>query len=780
MAYHNFLHIFATSRAIRAQKECFLEQNALLPKMVTVAEFESRAVLVGKKAIIDNLQRVILLKEASSFENFHLLKKDINLVKFYAQADDFFNFFQELIAEGVSVDELYIADSYAEFDKDLAILKQLLQNYKALLDKQGFSDKIFTPQEFKLNKNFINGFEGFVLELEGYLTNFELKLFEEISKIKPFIIRIRTTPYNQKIVKSFRQFGIELPQNSFVEFNLSTKEILRQNPAPLKIESEVIETSQYIEQIAAVFAKIEEFVKSGINPKNIALIVPDESIVPLLRLFDRAKNLNFAMGRSYREYKSYKFLEQLDLYLKQEKSAKEFFKHNGAVIGRLPSGEIDSAQFFKTLKELDFPLYNQEELLNELDKLNLLQKFYNFNKAFEGYKFSFKEWLYLWLSEIKEHSIDDVEGGKVTVMGVLESRGIAFEGVVIVDFNDSVVPAVSNKDRFLNSAVRANAGLPTKKDRENLQKHYYAKLLSSAKKSAVIYSVSDDREPSKFIYELGLSDRVKRYKIPLEMLFETKSSYDGSAHLKDEEAEFDAQKFTWSSYSLESFLKCKRQFYYRYIKGLKEPKSGDLIDGQALHSILSRVLKPQIKFESKEELKKALFIEIERFEHGSFELLYKKPLWRKLLEGFIEWQTEQFKSGWEITACEKHVEGEIGGLKFRGRIDRIDRREERYLIIDYKSGKNESYNIKDADKTHDFQMPIYAKLLDLPKYDVLYYKILEGKAMGLESQEEKEEKLLEHIDYIKNLKSIKTERTQNLQECRFCPYQLLCHRGDYL
>ena len=51
--------------------------------------------------------------------------------------------------------------------------------------------------------------------------------------------------------------------------------------------------------------------------------------------------------------------------------------------------------------------------------------------------------------------MDDVRGGKVTVMGVLETRGVRFEAVVIVDFNEGVVPATSSKDQFLNSQVRA-------------------------------------------------------------------------------------------------------------------------------------------------------------------------------------------------------------------------------------------------------------------------------------------------------------------------------------
>ena len=56
-------------------------------------------------------------------------------------------------------------------------------------------------------------------------------------------------------------------------------------------------------------------------------------------------------------------------------------------------------------------------------------------------------------------TLDDVRGGKITVRGVLESRGIAYRAVVIVDVNEGIVPVSSSKDRFLNTAVRAFAGL---------------------------------------------------------------------------------------------------------------------------------------------------------------------------------------------------------------------------------------------------------------------------------------------------------------------------------
>jgi len=409
----------------------------------------------------------------------------------------------------------------------------------------------------------------------------------------------------------------------------------------------------------------------------------------------------------------------------------------------------------------------------------LLEGYFKFCKIFNKMEFSFKEWLFLWLDRIKDHTLDDVGGGKVTVMGVLESRGVSFDGVVIVDFNDGKVPSTSNKDRFLNSTVRAYAKLPTKEDRENLQKYYYSQILQNAKRAVVIYQKDDENLPSKFLYELGLDSKVTKYKVPLNILYDLKSNYNPKSYEEDIEVEFNAKDFIWSATSLKSFLDCKRKFYYRYIKGIKEPISDELNEGRELHNILSKVIKPNKVFSSVEELKKEFMIALDSL-NGDIELFYKKPLWVNMLEPFFKESIEHFNSGWRVINKEFSLRGNIAGLEFSGRVDRLDKKDNLNLVIDYKSGSIKAANQKDADKVSDFQMNIYARLLDMPNTNFAFWELFSGDLTYLDGFESKDEKLLEHIEYIKSLDSLVASRCDNLQNCRYCPYQLLCHRGEYL
>ncbi len=147
-------------------------------------------------------------------------------------------------------------------------------------------------------------------------------------------------------------------------------------------------------------------------------------------------------------------------------------------------------------------LYKFEALLNRLEKLE-------FQKAFR-----------IFLSRLGSKSIDDVKGGKVTVMGVLESRGVSFEGVIVVDFNDEFVPKRNSKDIFLNSQIRALAKLPTKSDRENLQRYYYYKLFSQAKEVAISFIEDEQNFASRFLEELN----IKNYEVSkdfFDLIFKT-------------------------------------------------------------------------------------------------------------------------------------------------------------------------------------------------------------------------------------------------------------------
>jgi len=784
----NELHIYPTSRALRLVSQNHKSSDGFLPTLIRMDEFEQRAILLENKIQIDPLQRILLLRQAASFDAFEDLKLDLSLVRFFTKSDALFKFFEELAGEAVGFSTLAEADAYAEFGTHLEILERLLENYHTLLEAKDFTDKAFIPARHTLNIGFIRSYEKIELHLEGYLSHFELSLLERISEQTTLIVHYTTSHFNKKMQERFEGLGIKLTNHKHVTFSLSDKKILSVLDNDKRLNVKVYSVEEREEQIALVFAQIEKMVQLGISPENIALILPDESFKEHFTLFDKHNNLNFAMGYDYSNGRVYKSLEALYRYWqsRDEESQKllERYGFNVEALDTLASSKkIKTVDFFSVIDGLglhESPLVDGEKKENFNERV--YEKYLHFIKVLEHEEMSQNEWLFLWLKSLSKVTMDDVRGGLVTVMGVLETRGVSFEGVVIVDFNEGVVPATSSKDQFLNSQVRAFANLPTKHDREALQKQYYKRLLEQAKNAVILYSTSDNKLPSKFLYELGLGE-AKPVQAQFDLLYSEKSQMQAQSDPVVEN--FDASSITWSASRLKTYLECKRKYYYRYLQKLQAKEDDELNEGAFLHSLLDHLHREHDSYASKEEMQKNIDILLDKllpFDDASTN--YKKLLWKAKLKGYIASQIDHFNAQWNVAEREKEFSGEIGGLRFKGRIDRIDQNPTHTLVLDYKSGSTEeAQKTKNFETLNDLQMSIYHHLLS-PKYQnitLAFVKLFEGGEIEeITALEEKNERLSEVIIELKQTKGFVAEKCEDLQRCKWCEFTLLCGRGEYV
>lgn len=786
----NKLHIYPTSRALRAVSSKYKEQDGFLPTLMRMDEFEHRAVLIENKIQIDSLQRILLLREAASFKAFKDLKVDLGLVRFFTKSDALFKFFEELAAEKVGFDTLLQADAYAEFESHLGILERLLENYKNLLDARGFTDKAFIPDTYKLNEGFLQGYECIEIHLEGYLSYFELELIEKISEETLIIIYYTTSKFNLKMQERFKSVGISLPNDSYVSFSMTDKKVLSAQINDASINAKVFSVEERQEQIAIAFMQIEKMVISGMIPEEIALILPDENFKEHFTLFDAHKNLNFAMGYDYAKGRVYKSLEALYAYWQhfdlQSKFLLERYGFNmDQVLDLSASKKCKVEIFFEAIDILglfDCPRIGIQQPQKQKFNEHVHEKYLYFNKIFQNTELSLKEWLFLWLKALSKITLDDVRGGKITVMGVLETRGVHFEGVVVVDFNEGIVPAASSKDQFLNSSVRAFANLPTKSDREALQKQYYKRLFEQARECAIIYSSSDNKLPSKFLYELELEAAVPLHA-PYRLLY---SQPSGLIQEEDPVVEhFDAHGIVWSASRLKTYLDCKRKYYYRYIQKIEAKKEEVLNEGAFLHSLLDHLHREKDAYESKEEMQKNLDILLDKLlPFDDAKIAYQKLLWKEKFKGFVLLQIEHFKSGWKVIEREKEFEGDIGGLRFKGRIDRIDQNATHTLVLDYKSGSiDNAQKTKNLETLTDLQMSIYQQILTNKYQNITlsFVKILEsGTIEEITALEEKNVILAQRIIDLKQTASFVATKCEDLHKCKYCEFTLLCERGEYL
>ncbi|MEA2047576.1 MAG: PD-(D/E)XK nuclease family protein [Campylobacterota bacterium] len=784
----NELHIYPTSRALRSVSEEHKQQEGFLPTLMRMDEFEQRAILLENRILIDPLQRILLLREAAAFDAFENLNLDRSLVRFFTKSEALFKFFEELAGENVGFEILSQADAYAEFSLHLEILEQLLENYRSLLESRGLTDKAFIPESYTVNVGFVKTYRQIEVHLEGYLSHFELKLLEEIATYVPLTVHYSTSMFNLKMQERFEALGIKLLNNKHLTFSLSTKQVqsMQSNEDTMGVKVYTVEERE--EQVAVVFREIEQMVRSGIAPEAIVLILPDESFKEHFMLFNTHHNLNFAMGYDYSKGRIYKSLDALYRYWQsydiQSKKLLERYGFNMETVDKITSSKkIKVDAFFSVIEAFglhESPLAQVEKKENFNERV--YEKYLHFTKVLEREELTLKEWLFLWLKSLSTVTMDDVRGGKVTVMGVLETRGVHFEAVVIVDFNEGVVPATSSKDQFLNSQVRAFANLPTKQDREALQKQYYKRLLEQAKSSVILYSTADNKLPSKFLYELGLKN-AERASVQLDLLYAQASQL----HLEFDPIveHFDAASITWSASRLKTFLECKRKYYYRYIRKIEAKEEDELNEGAFLHTLLDHLHREDGSYSTKEEMQKQIDILLDRlltFEDAKTN--YQKLLWKEKLKGFVERQIDHFKSGWNVVEREKEFQGEIGGLCFKGRMDRIDQNETATLVLDYKSGSTkEAQKTKNIESLNDLQMSIYSQILS-GKYQnvsLAFVKLFEnGEIEEISALEEKNERLFEVTVELKQTKSFVAKKSEDLQKCKWCEFTLMCGRGEYL
>jgi len=770
------LIVYPSSRNIRHQQDIYRKSNGIIPMLMTMSDFEKKASIIGLPKV-DAMKRILFLRKGTDFEDFKSLKMDeMELISFFTKSEAIFKFLEEVAGEGIPLEDLKKADPYAEYEKHINTLKTLKENYRKTLLENGLTDKMFVyGDEIKINRSFVDRFSEIEVVVEGYLTKYELSFLREVGKHCKLILSVRTSTHSGKIQDGIRTLigeKSELAENSNIKVSVGKKEIIETTPLEKEVNAKVHSVKERSEQVALAFAEIDKMISNGISPEDIALVLPDEEFKAQFMIFDHYRNLNFAMGKDYsKTLEAKKILSVYEFWQTGDTEKIEKFKiPMNAISGvGIKIGNVE--EFFALLDVLGF------EQIKEVEDAS-----FGFKKIFDKYEFTYKEWMFLWGKAISKITLDDVGGGRVTALGVLETRGMKYKGVVIVDFNEENVPAVSQKDIFLSTEVRLFSGMPTKQDRESLQKHYYKRLIEDAEEVVIIYSTNDNALPSRFIYELGL-EKGDLVETETKLLFPQEPRFKDN--IEPGEIDFDASKIVWSPSRLKTYLDCKRKYYNRYILGARAEEEVEPNEGRIVHSFMEKVFAEKKSFGSEKDLKKEISIAMDStIGKGTPKNEYRKMLWLKKMEGTIQSQIAHFTEGWIVDETEFDLAGTIAGVKFAGRVDRRDRREDDLFIIDYKTG-----SISDAQKTGDlegmtdFQMSIYEILQrqKSPHVNLGFLQVFGGGDIEeITEPDKKQELLLNNIKELKQEKKLRPEKTEDFKKCRFCEFQLICKRGEYL
>ncbi|GAA7627387.1 ATP-dependent deoxyribonuclease AddB [Helicobacter pylori] len=766
------LFVFSSTRRL---KHFYLEQGeGFLPNTMSMGSFFEQAFYIPNKKKIPNSARLILMidtikaiaKEKKSILEGLLLFENSFLG--YLESTSFlFDLFDELSSACIKLNELSSKDIYLDYEKHLEVLEMIYDRYIKKLEGLGFYDKIMQEKPAIL-KEFFEHFSSIEWHLDGFMSVFERQCLLEAAELVPITLHLSCDKYNQKFLE-FLNLKLETDCDYSIDFK--TQKILSQTPNRQKIEPKLYANSSYLKQSALVLQTIEEYLQQDNDPNKMAIITPNADFLPFLKLLDKNNNLNFAMGLGAKNSPYYTELVK--------------------ILEDLETGGFDlSASPLLDLENLTLPLLEQQSSkekapLKEAHS-QIMHQYHLLKDTLKNY--SLKDLLHLYLQEFEANfRLDDSSGGKIRVMDTLETRGMQFNKMVIVDFNETCVPSLKDCDLFLNSALRKSLNLPTLLDKKNLQKHYYYQLFKNSKEMALSYIESETSKVSNMLLELDL---------PIEPIKDAYTLF-APTPLKDyQEEEIKAaipKDFSFSASSLNAFLTCKRRFYYHYMKRFKESPKDE--SNSAVGSLLHELLKEAYeKDKNPYALEERLIQLLETRENITPKERLDTLIALKKIQAFYIKEKERFKAKIKILDLEKSFETTIQGVAFKGRIDRIDKTaDNEVILLDYKfkselkldnMSKNQREGlspIEIAQISTDYQMAVYAFALKNLGYKgpikAFFYDLRKGELLeeeGLTLQAK-----MDHLEFslIPKLKQeIVFEKTLEVKDCEYCSFKDMCNR----
>ncbi len=423
----------------------------------------------------------------------------------------------------------------------------------------------------------------------------------------------------------------------------------------------------------------------------------------------------------------------------------------------------------------------------------------------------------------------------IQIMGMLETRNLDFENIIMVGANEGILPKTDTLESFIPFDIRAVYRLPLPKDKTDVFAYHFFRLLRQARKLTIMYNAVPDElgggEMSRFLLQLKhelavLNPRIKiRSRVLKTELHEEVYRDEIDIPKTEDVLQLIRDKMAkgLSPSSLSTYINCPLQFYFSYLLGLKP--SDELqeeveanVFGNVIHGTLEMLyqgFKDHIDTAVlRERLKKVDSLLEQQFSahYRGGDLKSGKNLLiarvaRKYIERFVELDIDDLdKKPRSILVLEDMLHTKVETsveCKLKGKIDRIDRSpgDEEIRLIDYKTGSVEprdlalkSWDELTTDPKHAkvFQLLFYAYLFkrNFPEKENLVPGIfsLRKLSRGLQHLklpddsdlsagiEEFEKQLKVLINELFD-KDVPITQTPDHDRCTWCDYKNICNRS---
>ena len=333
----------------------------------------------------------------------------------------------------------------------------------------------------------------------------------------------------------------------------------------------------------------------------------------------------------------------------------------------------------------------------------------------------------------------------IQVMGVLETRNLDFDHVLLLSCNEGNMPRGVNDTSFIPYAIRKAYGLTTVDQKVAIYQHYFHRLLQRAKDVTIVYnnSTNDGQtgEMSRFMLQLmvdrsSLNSKLsavnyKTLRAGQKTLLRTPHPVTKTPEVMQHLRERLSGGI--SPTAISNYLRCQLRFFYRYVCNLEDAVDNDeeLIDNRLFGNIfhkaaqnlyqrfgrqeitafdLDKLLKDVVDIE--QAVDDAIKTEFFHFDDPTRPMppldglqLINREVIIKYVRQLVE--IDRRLTPFTILGLEQYVSMDLSKLRIGGIIDRLDSitdsqtGDQHIRVVDYKTGSRRLKTLPDVAAIFD-------------------------------------------------------------------------------
>lgn len=305
------------------------------------------------------------------------------------------------------------------------------------------------------------------------------------------------------------------------------------------------------------------------------------------------------------------------------------------------------------------------------------------------------------------------------VLGMLETRLLTFERVFVLGATEELLPGAPSPDPLLPDPLREPLGLPDRRGRDFIAAHTFYRLIQGAREVGLFYSTGvtpglfdGKSQPSRYVEQL-LWEEEKRQghllsptdeprhliTLPRQSLTRSTGAVRNTPACR-QKLDTILRDSGLSATFLDNYAGCPLRFFYTHLTPLRPLKEvaedGDPPEfGKLVHVLLQDFFTPHLNQPLDPSLLDAnrLCDELSLRLHQADFFRQMPASSRILLERAGRRRLSAFVRSVKPTTILRletqmrtSLETTVGSVKLRGDVDRVDRREDGLIVLDYKTG----------------------------------------------------------------------------------------------